>query len=253
MLTLPVHQDVTTGNPLVSLFMKRKRLGKQRFLNRQNAIALSILLLCLLICSWIWVQPDFDLFSAQGLEQAIQSWGWLGVLAYIGILILSVVLSPIPSAPLAVAAGMVWGPIWAGIYSIIGGFLGGLLAYFIGYTLGRSAVRALTGKLIYFSKNRGEFYLGWVIFITRLLPILSFDLISYGAGITGLSLPIYATATLLGMIPSTFFLTFTGSTFAVSLPFGIVLSVLFLTFLIGFPYGIHRCNWFNMRDIIHVK
>lgn len=148
---------------------------------------------------------------------------------------------------------MVWGPIWAGIYSIIGGFLGGLLAYFIGYTLGRSAVRALTGKLIYFSKNRGEVYLGWVIFITRLLPILSFDLISYGAGITGLSLPIYATATLLGMIPSTFFLTFMGSTFAVSLPFGIVLSVLFLTFLIGFPYGIHRYNWFNMRDIIHVE
>jgi uncharacterized membrane protein YdjX (TVP38/TMEM64 family) len=233
--------------------MKRKRLRKQQFLNRQNAIAFSILLLCLLVCGWLWVQPDLDLFSAQGLEQAIQSWGWLGVLIYIGILILSVVISPIPSAPLAVTAGMVWGPIWAGIYSVIGGFLGGLLAYFIGYTLGRSAVHALTGKLIYFSKNRGEVYLGWVIFITRLLPVLSFDLISYGAGITGLSLPIYATATLLGMIPSTFFLTFLGSTFTVGLPFGIILSALFLTFLIGLPYGIHRYNWFNMRDIIHVE
>jgi uncharacterized membrane protein YdjX (TVP38/TMEM64 family) len=233
--------------------MKRKRLRKQQFLNRQNVIAFSILLLCLVVCGWLWVQPDFDLFSAQGLEQAIQSWGWLGVLIYIGILILSVVISPIPSAPLAVTAGMVWGPIWAGIYSVIGGFLGGLLAYFIGHTLGRSAVHALTGKLIYFSKNRGEVYLGWVIFITRLLPVLSFDLISYGAGITGLSLPIYATATLLGMIPSTFFLTFLGSTFTVGLPFGIILSALFLTFLIGLPYGIHRYNWFNMRDIIHVE
>jgi uncharacterized membrane protein YdjX (TVP38/TMEM64 family) len=233
--------------------MKRKRRKKQRFLNRQNAIALSILLLCLLICGWLWVQPDFDLFSAQGLEQAIQSWGWLGVLIYIGILILSVVISPIPSAPLAVAAGMVWGPIWAGIYSVIGGFLGGLLAYFIGYTLGRSAVHALTGKLIYFSKNRGEVYLGWVIFITRLLPALSFDLVSYGAGIAGLSLPIYATATLLGMIPSTFFLTFLGATFTVGLPLGIVFSILFLILLIGLPYGIHRYNWFNMRDIIRVE
>lgn len=233
--------------------MKPKRLRKRQFLNRQNVIAFSILLLCLLICGWLWVQPNFDLFSAQGLEQAIQSWGWLGVFVYIGILILSVVLSPIPSAPLAVAAGMVWGPIWAGIYSVIGGFLGGLLAYFIGYTLGRSAVRALTGKLIYFSKNRGEVYLGWVIFITRLLPVLSFDLISYGAGITGISLPIYATATLLGMIPSTFLLTFLGSTFTVGLPLGIVVSLLFLTLLIGLPYGIHRYNWFNMRDIIHME
>ncbi len=233
--------------------MKRKRPRKQQFLNRQNAIAFSILLLCLLVCGWVWVQPDLDVFSAQGLEQSIQSWGWLGVLAYIGILILSVVISPIPSAPLAIAAGMVWGPIWAGIYSVIGGFLGGLLAYFIGYTLGRSAVRALTGKLIYFSKDRGEIYLGWVIFITRLLPILSFDLISYGAGITGLSLSIYVTATLLGMIPSTFLLTFLGSTFTVGLPLGIVFSLLFLILLIGLPYGIHRYNWFNMRDIIHVE
>ena len=215
--------------------MKRKRPRKQQFLNRQNAIAFSILLLCLLVCGWVWVQPDLDVFSAQGLEQSIQSWGWLGVLAYIGILILSVVISPIPSAPLAIAAGMVWGPIWAGIYSVIGGFLGGLLAYFIGYTLGRSAVRALTGKLIYFSKDRGEIYLGWVIFITRLLPILSFDLISYGAGITGLSLSIYVTATLLGMIPSTFLLTFLGSTFTVGLPLGIVFSLLFLILLIGLP------------------
>lgn len=233
--------------------MKRKRRKKQHLLNRQNTIALTILLLYLLICGWLWIRPEFDLFSAEGLKQATQSWGWLGVLVYTGILTLSVVISPIPSAPLAVVAGMVWGPILAGIYSVIGGFLGGLLAYFIGYTLGRSAVHALTGKLIYFSKNRGEVYLGWVIFITRLLPVLSFDLISYGAGITGLSLPIYATATLLGMIPSTFFLTFLGSTFTVGLPLGIVISILFLILLIGLPYSIHRYNWFNMRDIIHLE
>lgn len=233
--------------------MKRKRRKKQRFLNRQNAIALTILLLCLLVCGWIWFHPDFDLFSAEGLKQAIQNWGWRGVLVYISVLALSVVISPIPSAPLAVAAGMVWGPIWAGIYSITGGFLGGLVAYFIGYTLGRSAVHALTGKLIYFSKNRGEVYLGWVIFITRLLPVLSFDLISYGAGITGLSLPIYAIATLLGMIPSTFLLTFLGSSFTLGLPLGIFLSILFLILLIGLPYSIHQYNWFNMRDIIRLE
>lgn len=231
----------------------QRRPRRQQPLSRQNAIALTTLLLSLLVCIWFWFRSDLDLFSAEGLKQAIQGWGWSGVLVYIGILMLSVIISPIPSAPLAVAAGMVWGPIPAGIYSVVGGFLGGLLAYFIGYTLGRSAVRALTGKLVYFSKERGEIYLGWVIFITRLLPVLSFDLISYGAGITGLSLPIYATATLLGMIPSTLFLTFLGSTFTVGLPVGIVLSVLFFVLLVGLPYGIHRYNWFNMSDIIHLE
>lgn len=233
--------------------MKRKRRPKHRFLSRQNALALTILLLCLLVCGWFWFRPDFDLFSVKGVKQAIQNWGWRGVLVYISVLALSVVISPIPSAPLAVAAGMVWGPILAGIYSVIGGFLGGLVAYFIGYTLGRSAVHALTGRLVYFSKNRGEVYLGWVIFITRLLPVLSFDLISYGAGITGLSLPMYATATLLGMIPSTFLLTSLGSTFTIGLPLGVFISILFIVLLIVLPYSIHHYNWFNLRDIIHVE
>ena len=38
------------------------------------------------------------------------------------------------------------------------GFLESLAAYYIGYTLGRSAVYALTRKLIYFSKDRGELF-----------------------------------------------------------------------------------------------
>lgn len=233
--------------------MWRKRQRKQLFFNRHNAIAVAVLLLSLLFCSWFWIRSDINLFSAKDLGQAIQNWGWLGVLAYIVVLILSVVVSPIPSAPLAMVAGMVWGPLLAGIYSVIGGFLGGLLAYFIGYTLGRSTVYALTGKLVYFSKARGEVYLGWVIFFSRLLPILSFDLISYGAGITGLSLPIYATSTLLGMIPSTFFLTFLGSAFTISLPLGIILSSLFFILLMGLPYGIYHYNWFNMRSVVRIK
>ncbi|MGG6294157.1 TVP38/TMEM64 family protein [Leptolyngbya sp. AN02str] len=232
--------------------MKHPR-RKRHLLNRQNAIALIVLLLCLGLTGWLWAQSEWNIFSAEGLEQAIQSWGWHGVFVYIAVLTLSVVVSPLPSAPLAVAAGMVWGPVLAGIYSVIGGFLGGLLAYFIGYTLGRSAVRRLTGKLIYFSKDRGEVYLGWVIFMTRLLPVLSFDLISYGAGMAGLSLPIYVMATLFGMIPSTFLLTFLGSVLTINFYIAAILSSLFLVVLVGLPYGIHRYNWFGMQDIIHIE
>lgn len=172
---------------------------------------------------------------------------------HIGLLTVSVVVSPIPSAPFAMVAGAIWGTVLAGIYSVIGGFLGGVIAYFIGYSLRRSAVKALTGKAVYFSKRRGEVFLGWLIFVTRLLPALSFDLISYGAGITGLSFPIYAIATLLGMIPSTFLLTYLDSAFTVGLPLGIALSVVFLVVLVGLPWVIQRYNWFDMKDIIRIE
>lgn len=230
---------------------------RQILFNRPNGIALGIFLLCLLICSWL-TQPDYNqfmvnLFTPDGFEQSVNRLGRWGALIYIGLIALSVVVSPIPGAPLAVIAGALWGTVLAGIYSVIGGFLGGLIAYYLGRTLGRSAIKALTGKMIVFSKRKGEIYLGWLIFGSRLLPVLSFDLISYGAGMTGLSLPIYATATLLGMIPSTFLLTYLGDAIVVDFPQGIVLSIIFLIILVGLPWGIRRYNWFGLRDTVRME
>ena len=231
-----------------------KRPKKQQILcQRQNIIALAVLILSLFVYWWLKTKSEFNLLHPEGLRAAIQELGTLGIVVYISLIALAVVMSPIPGAPLTVAAGSVWGTLAAGIYSVIGGFLGGLIAYFIGRTLGRSAVYALTRKVIYFSKNRGEIYLGWLIFITRLLPILSFDLISYGAGITGLSLPIYSTSTLLGMIPSTFFLTYMGAAFQVGKLLGVVLLLIFLVLLVGLPWGVKRYNWFGLQDIIRIE
>jgi uncharacterized membrane protein YdjX (TVP38/TMEM64 family) len=228
-----------------------KRNRRKAVLARIKVIALVILLGSGLLLGL--QHPQLDLFSPEGFKRAVDQAGFLGPLVYMGLLTLSVVISPLPSAPLAMVAGAIWGSVLAGVYSVIGGFLGGLIAYFIGYSWGRSAVKALTGKAIYFSARRGEVFLGWMIFVTRLLPILSFDLISYGAGITGLSFPIYAVATLLGMIPSTFLLTYLGSTFTVGLPLGVALSAIFVVVLIGLPWAAQRYNWFGLRDVIRIE
>lgn len=220
---------------------------------RQNVIALAVLLLSLLIYGLVSSQAEANLLTPQGLKQAIESTGVWGILAYMGVIALAVVISPIPGAPLTMAAGAVWGAIPAGIYSVIGGFLGGLVAYYIGLTLGRSVVRALTGKVVYFSKDRGEKLLGVIIFVTRLLPVMSFDLTSYAAGLTGLSFHIYTFATLLGMIPSTLLLTYLGETFTLDPPLGIALAGVFVVLLVGLPWGIRRYNWLNLRDIIRIE
>ena len=195
------------------------------------------------------------------MEEAIlRALEWLTNLGYVGIA-LGLMLEVIPSEIVLGYGGYMvvlgridfFGAVVAGIYSVIGGFLGGLIAYYLGRTLGRSTIKALTGKIIVFSKRKGEIYLGWLIFVTRLLPVLSFDLISYGAGMTGLSLPIYATATLLGMIPSTFLLTYLGDAIVVDFPQGIVLSIMFLILLVGLPWGIRRYNWFGLRDTVRME
>jgi uncharacterized membrane protein YdjX (TVP38/TMEM64 family) len=232
--------------------MPRRSNHLNALLTRQNSLALIVILLSVL-AFWQMQRSEINLFTPEGLKHAVTGLGWVGPLVYIGALALAVVVSQIPELPLAMAAGAIWGALPAGIYSIIGGFLGALIAYFLGRTLGRSTIKTLTGKAIYFSKQRGEVYLGWLIFITRLFPIFSFDLMSYGAGIAGLSLPIYVTATLVGMIPPTFLITYMGATLTIGKSWAIAFTGLFLLVLIVLPWGIRRHNWFGMKDVIRVE
>ncbi|MBC7286329.1 VTT domain-containing protein, partial [Hoeflea sp.] len=53
-----------------------------------------------------------------------------------------------------------------------------------------------------------------VVFVTRLMPFLSFDIISYAAGLTPLRTWRFAVATLLGIIPASFLLAHFGDELA---------------------------------------
>jgi uncharacterized membrane protein YdjX (TVP38/TMEM64 family) len=241
---------------------KRKKSAKiprsrteqlRTLLNAQNGIALSLLLLCVSVAWWLLTQSGIDFSKPTELISSIQSMGWLGILLYIGFLFVAIVIGPIPSTPVTVAAGAIWDPNLAGLFGVIGIYLGSLAAYFIGRTLGRSVVRALLGKVIYFSNHRGEVYLGWLVFVAHLLPFMPYDLVSYGAGISGMSFPIYATTCLLGVIPCIFFLTHMGAALTGGLVLGLCIAVLFVLVLVLLPWGVKRYNWLGLRDIIRVE
>lgn len=231
-----------------------RRLQRLRTLcTRQNAIALALLLGCGGVAAWLLHSSAIDLTNPQQFVQSIQSLGWLGILIYIAILFVAIVIGPIPSTPVTIAAGVIWDPLPAGIYGVIGIYLGSLGAYFIGRTLGRSVVKALLGKVIYFSNHRGELYLGWLVFLSHLTPFLPYDLVSYGAGISAMSFPIYAVACLLGVIPCVFFLTYMGSALTGGWLLAVGLAVVFVTMLIVLPWGIKRYNWLGLRDVIRIE
>ena len=222
-------------------------------MTRPKSIALMVFGLCIVAGLRLLGHHVENFLYPSDLIQVIHQLGFLGKLAYVGIMVLAIVVSPIPGTPLTVAAGTTWGPFTATIYGSIGVFFGSLIAYYIGRTLGRSVMQTLTGKTIYLSKQRGEAYLGWVVFITHLLPVAPFDLISYGAGLSGLSLLVYAPATLLGTIPCTIFLTYMGFSFTANPTMGIVLAAIFLVLLVLLPWGVHRYNWLGIKDIVRIK
>lgn len=193
--------------------------------------------------------------NADALSAAIAHAGVWGPLLYMFMIALSVVISTIPGAPLAVVAGTIWSPLLAGVYTVVGGFSGALVAYAIGRTVGQSAVKALTGKTLTFSQDistqsKTEQTLSWLIFVTRLLPVVSFDLVSYGAGIAGLSMPMYAGATLFGMIPSTLLLTFMGDRIQFDPVIIGELAIVFAVVFVAVPIAMHRYNVFNLKALM---
>jgi len=232
----------------------RKRVSRwQTLVNVPNTIALVFFLCCALAGWWFVTRSGIDLSSPQTFVDSIKSLGAWGVFVYIGFLIVAIVVGPIPSTPVTVAAGAVWGPLPAALYGVIGLCIGSVAAYLIGRTLGRSAVQALMGKSIYFSKHRGEVYLGWIVFVTHLLPVMPYDLVSYGAGISGLSFPIFALANVLGLIPNTLLLTHMGSALTIGLPIALALAIVFLALLVLLPWGVKQHNWLGLRDTIRLE
>ena len=215
-------------------------------------VGLPLISATLAVAYLLWQQPQvLRLLDPASLPSTMERMGPWGPLLYIVIITLSVVISQIPGAPLAVAAGALWDPLFAGTYTVIGGFSGALIAYALGKTMGQSIVVTLTGKTLRFAA--GQRYLGWLIFATRLLPVFSFDLVSYGAGIAGLSLPVYASATFVGMVPSTLLLTYLGGSLQLSGPAMASLAAIFLPLFVGIPALLHHYNWLNIKDLVSLK
>jgi len=174
----------------------------------------------------------------QQLKSFVLDSGWYGPLAVIGLLAAAIVLSPIPSAPIAVVSGMAYGHIWGTVYVIIGSETGAVLAFTISRLAGYGAVRKWLGPKIDSARIFGsQNMMMALVFVTRLLPFLSFDVVSYAAGLTPLAFWRFALATLAGIIPASFLLAHVGSEAVTGEPRQIMTSILALGAVTLLPLG----------------
>lgn len=141
----------------------------------------------------------------------IKELGLLGPLAIIFLMAIAIVISPIPSAPIALVSGALYGHTFGTIYVVIGAIAGASIAFMMSRKLGHDYInRKLHHRMpvkIVGSQNT----LMMIVFVTRLAPFISFDVISYAAGLTRLTYSRFIIATLMGIIPISFLLAHLGS------------------------------------------
>lgn len=145
---------------------------------------------------------------------ALRAWiaelGLWGPLAIVGLMTLAILASPIPSAPIALAAGAAYGHIWGTIYVLVGAEVGALAAFGIARLVGYDVLRRWFGDRLSIGLLGSQNTLTGIVFASRLLPFVSFDLVSYAAGLTILSFWRFAVATFAGIVPASFLLAHFG-------------------------------------------
>ncbi len=151
------------------------------------------------------------LLDGAALRGWIDQFGLLGPLAIIGLMTLAILASPIPSAPIAVAAGAAYGHTWGTVYVLLGAEIGALAAFGVARLVGYDVLRRWFGDRLTTGWLGSQNTLMGIVLISRLIPFISFDLVSYAAGLTVLSFWRFAIATFAGIIPASFLLAHFGT------------------------------------------
>ena len=174
---------------------------------------LAVLIICSLVTGFVLVVNSGVMeliLDIDSLTSFVQSLGVGGPLIVIALMILAIVLNPLPSAPIALASGAVYGHLWGTAYIVLGAEIGAVIAFMITRLTGYHWLRHLTKERLSLGWVGSQNSLMTMVFISRLIPFLSFDLVSYGAGLTTITFWRFALATLMGLLPASFLLAHFG-------------------------------------------
>lgn len=168
------------------------------------------------LCAWaLWGPPGLAAeIDRETLDGLVDAAGAAGPLVIIGLMTVAVVASPIPSAPIAMAAGAAYGNFWGSLWVIIGAETGALIAFGLARGLGKAVLERWFGDRIEQGLMGSQNALTAAVFASRLMPFVSFDLISYAAGLSPLRFWRFALATLAGIAPASFLLAHFGTSAA---------------------------------------
>lgn len=179
-------------------------------------------------------------FTPSVLSDWFSSQGALGPVLLMLLMILAVVVGPIPTLPISAASGLVYGMFHGTVIAVVGALAGSLVAFYLARVLGRDAVHQKLENNPVFSARGSQRFLFIAVFLTRLIPLFSFALISYAAGVTAIHLWRYALATLLGMLPMTFVFAGLGHTFELNPTLTVVAAATVLLVMSTLPLYLRR-------------
>lgn len=178
----------------------------------------------------------FSMLDVEAIKGYILSFGiWAPIVSFL-LMVFQSIAAPLPAFLITFANAALFGWVKGAILSWSSAMAGALLCFYIARTYGRNTVLKLTSKFAleeidtFFEKN-GKY----AILIARLLPFISFDIVSYAAGLTSMGLWSFLWATGLGQLPATIIYSYVGGMLTgTANTFVTGLLILFAASILGF-------------------
>lgn len=145
------------------------------------------------------------------LEEFMSSYGVYAAIISFILMILQAVIAPLPAFLITVTNANLFGWWQGAILSWSSAMVAAAICFWIARLLGRDVVEKLTNKtgmqvVDTFFLRHGRLS----VLIARLLPFVSFDFVSYFAGLTSMSFGSFLIATGIGQLPATIVYSYVG-------------------------------------------
>lgn len=222
--------------------MEDKVLGQRRGIAMVRLALAGLLVLAVVLAAVLISIGATQASFFERFEETIISLGMWGVLASILLMMLHSLI-PFPAELLAIANGMIYGPVWGTVITWTGAMCGAYLAFALARALGRPFVETMVARknwqaLDEWSSRRGAHF----VFFARFVPVISFNLINYAAGLTKISWWSFTWATGLGILPLTALMVMMGDrietiTFEMWLLIAFGVMILWLIFRYAHGHG----------------
>lgn len=169
--------------------------------NQKNKIKLLVVLFIIALGGWLRFSGIVNKIDLETIRSFIQSFGYIAPLIYILIVSIAPALM-MPGAPFIIAGGILFGSFWGVVYGITGATTGACLAFLVSRYLLREWLESkLTSHRWVKLKNQTEKH-GWkIVAITRLVPLVPFNLLSYALGLTRIRFSHYIITSFICMLP----------------------------------------------------
>lgn len=177
-----------------------------------SGVALTLIFICPQSRNYFFELVGlFQSLDIDKIKEYILSFGVLAPLISFLLMVFQAILAPLPAFLITFANATLFGWVYGAVLSWASAMVGALLCFYIAQFLGRDVVEKLTSKMALESVDAFfERHGVYAILIARLLPFISFDVVSYAAGLTSMKLRSFLVATGIGQLPATLVYSYVG-------------------------------------------